>query len=191
LSLKKKLQAKDDESNNAAGEKTRWRGTGAVCEAGGGRRGHGAVRERAGLPRAVAGPGVTGNQPAGHRDGLASCPCWAWAWCTRFCDELHSYLASCGVVEVDAQNVIETLGAGHGGRAVARGLRGDQLPRQRLRLVHAPQHGHALQRQADRASDDFYPRDPASHTTVHVSSVAYNTLCLGEFIVFVSFVDSF
>jgi raffinose synthase len=31
-----------------------------------------------------------------------------------------------------------------------------------------------------RASDDFYPRDPASHT-VHVSSVAYNTLFLGEF----------
>jgi raffinose synthase len=93
-------------------------------------------------------------------------------------------------VKVDAQNVIETLGAGHGGRGVARGLRGDQLPRQRLRLVHVPHHEHALQRQADRASDDFYPRDPASHT-VHVSSVAYNTLCLGEFIVFVSFVDSF
>lgn len=31
-----------------------------------------------------------------------------------------------------------------------------------------------------RASDDFYPRDPASHT-IHVSSVAYNTLFLGEF----------
>lgn len=31
-----------------------------------------------------------------------------------------------------------------------------------------------------RASDDFYPRDPASHT-IHISSVAYNTLFLGEF----------
>ncbi|PWZ04075.1 putative galactinol--sucrose galactosyltransferase 2 [Zea mays] len=31
-----------------------------------------------------------------------------------------------------------------------------------------------------RASDDFYPRDPASHT-VHVASVAYNTVFLGEF----------
>jgi raffinose synthase len=45
----------------------------------------------------VQSPGVTGNQLAGHRDGLASCPCWGWAWCTRFYDELHSYLASCGV----------------------------------------------------------------------------------------------
>ncbi|TQD89867.1 hypothetical protein C1H46_024569 [Malus baccata] len=31
-----------------------------------------------------------------------------------------------------------------------------------------------------RASDDFYPRDPASHT-IHISCVAYNTLFLGEF----------
>lgn len=31
-----------------------------------------------------------------------------------------------------------------------------------------------------RASDDFYPRDLASHT-IHISSVAYNTLFLGEF----------
>lgn len=31
-----------------------------------------------------------------------------------------------------------------------------------------------------RASDDFWPRDPASHT-IHIASVAYNTLFLGEF----------
>lgn len=31
-----------------------------------------------------------------------------------------------------------------------------------------------------RASDDFYPRDPASHT-IHISSVAYNSIFLGEF----------
>lgn len=31
-----------------------------------------------------------------------------------------------------------------------------------------------------RASDDFWPRDPASHT-IHVASVAYNTVFLGEF----------
>ncbi|RXH81108.1 hypothetical protein DVH24_005022 [Malus domestica] len=36
----------------------------------------------------------------------------------NFYNELHSYLASCGVdgVKVDVQNIIETLGAGHGGR---------------------------------------------------------------------------
>lgn len=31
-----------------------------------------------------------------------------------------------------------------------------------------------------RASDDFWPRDPASHT-IHIASIAYNTLFLGEF----------
>lgn len=33
-----------------------------------------------------------------------------------------------------------------------------------------------------RASDDFFPRDPASHT-IHVASVAYNTIFIGEFMV--------
>lgn len=31
-----------------------------------------------------------------------------------------------------------------------------------------------------RASDDFFPRDPASHT-IHIASVAYNSIFLGEF----------
>lgn len=31
-----------------------------------------------------------------------------------------------------------------------------------------------------RASDDFWPRDPASHT-IHIASVAYNSIFLGEF----------
>ena len=31
-----------------------------------------------------------------------------------------------------------------------------------------------------RASDDFYPRDPVSHT-IHIASVAYNSVFLGEF----------
>lgn len=35
-----------------------------------------------------------------------------------FYNELHSYLASAGIdgVKVDVQNILETLGAGHGGR---------------------------------------------------------------------------
>ena len=33
-----------------------------------------------------------------------------------------------------------------------------------------------------RASEDFYPRDPASHT-LHVANVAYNSLFLGEIVV--------
>jgi raffinose synthase len=31
-----------------------------------------------------------------------------------------------------------------------------------------------------RASDDFWPRDPASHT-IHIAAVAYNTVFVGEF----------
>lgn len=31
-----------------------------------------------------------------------------------------------------------------------------------------------------RASDDFWPEDQASHT-IHIASVAYNTVFLGEF----------
>ena len=35
-----------------------------------------------------------------------------------FYEDLHSYLASCGVdgVKVDIQNILETLGSGYGGR---------------------------------------------------------------------------
>jgi raffinose synthase len=110
-----------------------------------------------------------------------------------FYGELHAYLAGCGVdgVKVDVQNIIETLGAGHGGRVA--------LTRAYHRALEAsvarsfPDNGciscmchntdmlySVKQTAVVRASDDFYPRDPASHT-VHISSVAYNTLFLGEF----------
>ncbi|KAF2307908.1 hypothetical protein GH714_033298 [Hevea brasiliensis] len=110
-----------------------------------------------------------------------------------FYNELHAYLASCGVdgVKVDVQNIIETLGAGHGGRV--------SLTRSYHQALEAsvgrnfPDNGciacmchntdgiySAKQTAVVRASDDFYPRDPASHT-IHISSVAYNTIFLGEF----------
>jgi raffinose synthase len=143
----------------------------------------------------VQSPGVMGNQPDIVMDSLSVLglglvhPRRALS----FYDELHSYLASCGVdgVKVDVQNIIETLGAGHGGRvaltrAYHRALE-DSVAR------NFPDNGciscmchntdmlySARQTAVVRASDDFYPRDPASHT-VHVSSVAYNTLFLGEF----------
>ncbi|GKV32594.1 hypothetical protein SLEP1_g41188 [Rubroshorea leprosula] len=108
----------------------------------------------------------------------------------NFYNELHAYLASCGVdgVEVDVQNIIETLGAGHGGRV--------SLTRSYIQALEAsisrnfPDNGciacmchnidgiySAKQTAVVRASDDFYPRDPASHT-IHISSVA---IFLGEF----------
>ncbi|GLT88228.1 hypothetical protein SLE2022_062630 [Rubroshorea leprosula] len=143
----------------------------------------------------VQSPGVLGNQPdivmdslAVHGLGLVH-PKKVF----NFYNELHAYLASCGVdgVKVDVQNIIETLGAGHGGRV--------SLTRSYLQALEAsisrnfPDNGciacmchntdgmySAKQTAVVRASDDFYPRDPASHT-IHISSVAYNTLFLGEF----------
>ncbi|KAF2925428.1 probable galactinol--sucrose galactosyltransferase 6 [Oryza sativa Japonica Group] len=111
----------------------------------------------------------------------------------RFYDELHAYLAAAGVdgVKVDVQCILETLGAGHGGRV--------SLTRQFHQALDAsiaknfPENGiiacmshHtdalycAKQTAVVRASDDFYPRDPVSHT-IHIASVAYNSVFLGEF----------
>ncbi|KAI4307803.1 hypothetical protein L6164_030946 [Bauhinia variegata] len=111
----------------------------------------------------------------------------------NFYDELHSYLASAGIdgVKVDVQNILETLGAGHGGRV--------KLARQYHQALEAsisrnfPDNGiiccmshntdglYSAKRSAViRASDDFWPRNPASHT-IHIASVAYNTIFLGEF----------
>ncbi|OAY68448.1 putative galactinol--sucrose galactosyltransferase 2 [Ananas comosus] len=143
----------------------------------------------------VQSPGVMGNQPdivmdslSVHGLGLVH-PQKVY----NFYNELHAYLASCGVdgVKVDVQNIIETLGAGHGGRV--------SLTRAYHQALEAsvsrnfPDNGciscmchntdmlySAKQTAVVRASDDFYPRDPASHT-IHISSVAYNTLFLGEF----------
>ncbi|KAG8648884.1 hypothetical protein MANES_08G049600v8 [Manihot esculenta] len=143
----------------------------------------------------VQSPGVLGNQPdivmdslSVHGLGLVH-PKKVF----NFYNELHAYLASCGIdgVKVDVQNIIETLGAGHGGRV--------SLTRSYHQALEAsiarnfPDNGciscmchntdgiySAKQTAVVRASDDFYPRDPASHT-IHISSVAYNTLFLGEF----------
>ncbi|KAK7244614.1 hypothetical protein RIF29_39438 [Crotalaria pallida] len=143
----------------------------------------------------IQSPGVLGNQPdivmdslAVHGLGLVH-PKKVF----DFYNELHAYLASCGVdgVKVDVQNIIETLGAGHGGRV--------SLTRSYVHALEASiarnfsDNGciacmchntdglySAKQTAVVRASDDFYPHDPASHT-IHISSVAYNSLFLGEF----------
>ncbi|GJN22924.1 hypothetical protein PR202_gb10533 [Eleusine coracana subsp. coracana] len=143
----------------------------------------------------VQSPGVMGNQPDIVMDSLSVLglglvhPRKA----LRFYDELHAYLASCGVdgVKVDVQNIIETLGAGHGGRVSLTRAYHHALEASVAR--NFPDNGciscmchntdmlySARQTAVVRASDDFYPRDPASHT-IHISSVAYNTLFLGEF----------
>eukprot|EP00249_Psilotum_nudum_P004283 c17816_g1_i2 orf=567-2501(+) len=111
----------------------------------------------------------------------------------QFYNELHNYLADAGVdgVKVDVQNILETLGAGFGGRV--------SITRQYHQALDAsiahnfPDNGciscmshntdglySSKQTAVVRASDDFWPRDPVSHT-IHVASVAYNSLFLGEF----------
>ncbi|XP_038972675.1 probable galactinol--sucrose galactosyltransferase 2 isoform X2 [Phoenix dactylifera] len=155
--------------------------------------GEGMEHYESALAYPVISPGVMGNQPnivkeTVHGLGLVH-PKKAYSFYT----ELHAYLASCGVdgVKVDVQNIIETLGAGHGGRV--------SLTRAYHQALEAsvgrnfPDNGciscmchntdmlySAKQTAVVRASDDFFPRDPASHT-IHISSVAYNTLFLGEF----------
>ncbi|CAK9136478.1 unnamed protein product [Ilex paraguariensis] len=111
----------------------------------------------------------------------------------KFYNELHSYLASAGIdgVKVDVQCVLETLGGGLGGRV--------ELTRQYHQALDAsvsrnfPDNGciACMSHNTDalycskqtaivRASDDFYPRDPVSHT-IHIAAVAYNSVFLGEF----------
>ncbi|KAL6974137.1 putative galactinol--sucrose galactosyltransferase 6 [Sarracenia purpurea var. burkii] len=111
----------------------------------------------------------------------------------RFYNELHSYLAAAGIdgVKVDSQCILETLGGGLGGRV--------ELTAQYHQALDAsvaanfPDNGciacmcHntdaiycSKQTAVVRASDDFYPRDPVSHT-IHIAAVAYNTFFLGEF----------
>ncbi|XLR29328.1 hypothetical protein S83_057228 [Arachis hypogaea] len=143
----------------------------------------------------VSSPGVESNQPD---EALATIAINGLGLVNpekvfSFYDELHSYLASAGIdgVKVDVQNILETLGAGHGGRV--------KLARKYQQALEAsisrnfPDNGiiccmshntdglySAKHSAVIRASDDFWPRDPASHT-IHIASVAYNTIFLGEF----------
>uniref|UniRef100_A0ACD5UN42 Uncharacterized protein n=1 Tax=Avena sativa TaxID=4498 RepID=A0ACD5UN42_AVESA len=145
----------------------------------------------------VQSPGVTGNQPDIVMDSLSVLGLGLGLVPPRkvhsFYDELHGYLAKSGVdgVKVDVQNIIETLGAGHGGRVALTRAYHRALEASVARnfldngCISCMCHNtdmlySAKQTAVVRASDDFYPRDPASHT-VHISSVAYNTLFLGEF----------
>ncbi|KAI3970256.1 hypothetical protein MKX01_023903 [Papaver californicum] len=111
----------------------------------------------------------------------------------KFYNELHEYLASAGIdgVKVDVQCILETLGAGLGGRveltrqyhqaldaSVARNFADNGI------IACMSHNTDALycskQTAVVRASDDFYPRDQVSHT-IHIASVTYNSVFLGEF----------
>ncbi|KAK9278952.1 hypothetical protein L1049_028534 [Liquidambar formosana] len=109
-----------------------------------------------------------------------------------FYNDLHSYLASSGVdgVKVDVQNLIETLGSGHGGRvsltrqyqealeqSIARNFKENNLI---CCMSHNSDSIYSSKKSAvARASEDFMPKEPTIQT-LHVASVAFNSLLLGE-----------
>uniref|UniRef100_A0A7N1A411 galactinol--sucrose galactosyltransferase n=1 Tax=Kalanchoe fedtschenkoi TaxID=63787 RepID=A0A7N1A411_KALFE len=127
----------------------------------------------------VASPGVDSNEPCDALKSIAQNGLGLVhpEKVFNFYNELHSYLASAGIdgVKVDVQNILETLGAGHGGRV--------QLTRKYHQALEAsvsrnfPDNGIIYC--MSHNTDGLY-RDPASHT-IHIASVAYNTLFLGEF----------
>ncbi|KAG5242794.1 galactinol--sucrose galactosyltransferase [Salix suchowensis] len=100
----------------------------------------------------------------------------------KFYNELHSYLAAAGIdgVKVDVQCILETLGAGLGGRveltrqyhqaldaSVARNFRDNGCI---ACMSHNTDSLYCSKQTAVvRASDDFYPRDPVSHT-IHIAA---------------------
>ncbi|KAH6815815.1 seed imbibition 2, partial [Perilla frutescens var. frutescens] len=112
-----------------------------------------------------------------------------------FYNNLHSYLSSSGVdgVKVDVQNLIETLGTGYGGRvsltrtyqialeeSIARNFQENNLI---CCMSHNTDSIYSSKRSATaRASEDFMPREP-TFQTLHVASVAFNSLLLGEIVV--------
>ncbi|XVF03559.1 hypothetical protein REPUB_Repub05bG0004100 [Reevesia pubescens] len=112
-----------------------------------------------------------------------------------FYNDLHSYLASAGIdgVKVDVQSILETLGAGHGGRvkltrkyhqALEASISSNFHDNAIIACMSMSHNTDTLYSATStavmRASDDFFPRDPSSHT-IHIASVAYNTIFIGEF----------
>ncbi|XP_026406042.1 probable galactinol--sucrose galactosyltransferase 1 [Papaver somniferum] len=143
----------------------------------------------------ISSPGIQSNEPCDAFNSIAKNGLGLVnpEKILNFYNELHSYLASAGIdgVKVDVQNILETLGAGHGGRvkisrryhqaleaSISRNFRDNGII---ACMSHNTDGLYSAKRTAViRASDDFWPRDPASHT-IHVASVAYNTIFLGEF----------
>ncbi|GBG64278.1 hypothetical protein CBR_g41198 [Chara braunii] len=143
----------------------------------------------------VPSPGVLVNQPdmAGDSLTLNGLGLVHPGKAFDFFNQLHAYLAASGVdgVKVDVQNILETLGAGFGGRveitkmyhkALEESIRQNFPDNGCIACMSHNTDGlySAKQTAVVRASDDFWPSDPAAHT-VHICSVAYNSLFLGEF----------
>ncbi|KAL7189781.1 hypothetical protein ACSBR1_039421 [Camellia fascicularis] len=105
--------------------------------------------------------------------------------------EMEEYESLMKYPKVDAQCILETLGGGLGGRVELTRMYHQALDASVA--SHFPDNGiiACMSQNTDalycskqtavvRASDDFYPRDPVSHT-IHIAAVAYNTVFVGEF----------
>ncbi|OMO94433.1 Raffinose synthase [Corchorus capsularis] len=112
-----------------------------------------------------------------------------------FYNDLHSYLSNSGVdgVKVDAQNLIEILGSGFGGRVSLTRQYQEALEQSVSRnfkdnnLICCMSHNSdsiysSKTSSVARASEDFMPREP-TFQTLHIASVAFNSLLLGEIVV--------
>ncbi|KAL8041854.1 hypothetical protein ABFX02_09G011200 [Erythranthe guttata] len=112
-----------------------------------------------------------------------------------FYNDMHSYLADCGVdgVKVDVQNLLETLGAGYGGRVSITKQYHEALDESIEKnfvdnnLICCMSHNSdsiftSKKSATARASEDFMPNEP-SFQTLHIASVSFNSLLLGEVVV--------
>ncbi|EPS67528.1 hypothetical protein M569_07242 [Genlisea aurea] len=113
----------------------------------------------------------------------------------EFYNDLHGYLVSQGVdgVKVDVQNVLETLATGYGGRVLLTRKYQEALEKSILGNFKDNNIICCMSQSTDsvyswksnavaRASDDYYPKNPKTQT-LHIASVAYNSLFFGEFVV--------
>ncbi|MBA0864707.1 hypothetical protein Goshw_005380 [Gossypium schwendimanii] len=114
---------------------------------------------------------------------------------SQFYDDLHGYLASQDVdgVKVDAQNILETISAGLGGRVsltrrFQRALEGSIAANFSdnsiicCMALSTDSIYHLNQSAVSRASDDFYPKEPTTWAR-HVAAVAFNSILHGELVV--------
>ncbi|XP_075503723.1 putative galactinol--sucrose galactosyltransferase 2 [Primulina tabacum] len=109
-----------------------------------------------------------------------------------FYNDMHSYLASCGVdgVKVDVQNLLETLGSTHGGRVSITKKYHEALDESMKKnfgennLICCMSHNtdsifSSKKSATARASEDYMPNEP-TFQTLHIASVSFNSLLLGE-----------
>ncbi|XP_061366080.1 probable galactinol--sucrose galactosyltransferase 2 [Gastrolobium bilobum] len=113
----------------------------------------------------------------------------------EFYNDLHGYLARCGVdgVKVDVQCLLDTLGSGYGGRVILTKCIQEALEESVMKnfggnniicsMSTNNDYIFCSKRSASaRASEDFMPNEP-TFQTLHVAAVAFNSLLLGEIVI--------